>query len=95
MKLGNSITNIRKQKGLKQDELASKSKISTTYLSQIENDRKKLNIDTLERISQALEMPLPILFFLSLELDDVPDEKKQIFTSFFPPFESFIKELFI
>lgn len=95
MKLGQTISSIRKKKGLKQDELAERSNISQTYLSQIENDRKTPNINTLKVISNILNVPMPILFFLSLDKDDVPEVKREAFDTLFGPFESFIENFFI
>jgi len=93
--LGETIANIRKEKGMKQGELAFNSSISLTYLSQIENNRKKPNISTLEKISKALEMPLPIIFFLSLDVKDIPENKRKAYSMLFPSFEALIKEFFL
>lgn len=95
MKLGQTISNIRKKKGLKQDELAGRSNISQTYLSQIENDKKTPNINTLKIISNVLNVPMPIIFFLSLDKDDIPEVKREAFDTLFSPFESFVENFFI
>lgn len=90
MDLGNIIKNIRKQKKLTQKEFASSCGITQTYLSQIESNHKDPNISVLKNISEKLDIPLPILFFLSLTDDDIQENKKNIFKMLNP----LIKNLF-
>lgn len=95
MNLGNTITDIRKAKGLKQYELASACDITQTYLSQIEANKKEPNLSTLKSISLALEIPLPILFFMSIDEEDVPSNRKGAFEILQPTLKSLINDLFI
>lgn len=94
MNLGSVIKNIRKQKGLTQKEFALKCGITQTYLSQIENNNKEPNMARLKEIGVQLDTPLPILFFLSLNEDDVPQEKRSAFAIVNPSVKSFINEFF-
>ena len=55
--IGINIADIRKQKGLTQSFLAETADISDTYVSCIETGRKKVSIDVLLRISDALGVP--------------------------------------
>lgn len=93
MDLGSTIKNIRKQKGIKQIAFAELCNLSQTYLSQIENNVKEPNISTLREIAQHLNIPLPVLFFLSLNEEDVSSSKKQIFQVIGPTVKTLIKEL--
>ena len=68
MDLGKTIKKIRKQKRQTQGEFALSCGITQTYLSQIESNLKEPNLSTLKSISESLNVPLPILFFLSLQL---------------------------
>jgi XRE family transcriptional regulator, regulator of sulfur utilization len=95
MNLGLTIKNIRKQKGLKQNTFADLCDITQAYLSQIENNLKEPNLSTLKVISEKLDTPLPILFFLSLETNDVPEHKKQAFGLIAPSVKSLINEFFV
>lgn len=52
--LARNLRSLRKSKGLPQDELAHRSDIHPTYLSGIENARKNITLDVLERIAIAL-----------------------------------------
>lgn len=94
MNIGKAIAQIRKQKGVKQNTLAKKSGITQTYLSQIENNLKEPNISTLKKICHQLSIPLPILFFVSMDDNDILPEKREAFKVLFPSINSMITEFF-
>jgi transcriptional regulator with XRE-family HTH domain len=94
MNLGVTIKNIRKQKGQTQSEFASACGISQTYLSQIENNQREPNLSTLKIISNELNVPLPILFFLSLNIDDIQQNKREAFEIISPSVKSLVNEFF-
>jgi transcriptional regulator with XRE-family HTH domain len=94
MNLGNVIKDIRKQKGQTQAEFASVCNITQTYLSQIESNLKEPNLSTLKIISEKLDIPLPILFFLSLTEDDVQPSKRKAFEIIRPSVKSLVNEFF-
>lgn len=94
MDLGTTITALRKNAGFSQSELAQACAMSQTYLSQIENNKKEPHLRNLKRISEELEVPLPVLFFLSIDESDVPERKKEAFRMLFPSVKAFLKELF-
>lgn len=94
MDLGTIIKNTRKQQRQTQNKFAESCGISQTYLSQIENNAKEPNLSTLKEISKNLEIPLPILFFLSLNEDDIPEEKRKAFEIVNPSVKSLISEFF-
>ena len=75
-------------------EFAQSCGITQTYLSQIENNQKEPNLSTLKDISKNLDIPLPILFFLSLNEEDIPQEKRQAFEIISPSVKSLINEFF-
>jgi len=79
MKVGATIKKLRKEKGFRQIDFADKCSISQTYLSQIENDERNPTIDVLERISNVLEIPYPVLSFLSLTIESVPEERREVY----------------
>lgn len=55
MEIGAKIRKERIEKGLSQRLLAQKSRISNTYLSDIELGRTLPSVKTLQKISHALE----------------------------------------
>jgi len=95
MNLGKVISDLRKKKNLTQLELAEKCKMTQAYLSHIENNKKDPHITTLKEISKALEIPLPIIFFLSMDEDDVPDDKKELSSFLFKNFKPILENNYI
>ena len=94
MNLGAVIKNIRKRKRQTQTEFALSCGITQTYLSQIENNSKEPNLATLKEISVKLDIPLPILFFMSLNDEDISPEKREAFKIINPSVKSLIDEFF-
>src|ERR1022692_1944116 len=92
MDLGTTIQQIRKQKGIRQNTFAVLCDLSQTYLSQIENNQKEPNISTLKQIATQLDIPLPILFFLSLDENDIPLAKRQAFNMIGPSVKTLMHE---
>jgi XRE family transcriptional regulator, regulator of sulfur utilization len=95
MDLGTTIKDIRKQRGLTQEEFAHNCEISQTYLSQVENNQREPNLSTLKAISKELNIPLPILFFLSLTDEDVQPAKRKAFSIVNPSVKSLVNEFFV
>ncbi len=79
MKVGATIKKLRKGKRIRQIDFADKCGISQTYLSQIENDERNPTVDVLVRISNVLEIPYPVLSFLSLTIESVPHAKREVY----------------
>lgn len=94
MNIGKVIKDTRKQQGQTQVEFALSCEITQTYLSQIENNSKEPNLSTLKKISASLDIPLPILFFMSLNKEDISPEKREAFEIINPSVKSLINEFF-
>lgn len=62
MGLGASIAKRRMELGLSQEDLARKSQVHRTYISDVERGVRNVSILTLERITDALGIPLGALF---------------------------------
>jgi len=60
--LGKKIREIRKKRGMTQEELAWKSSVSLNFIGQIERGQKQPSMKTLKRISDTLEVA-PSAFF--------------------------------
>jgi hypothetical protein len=52
-------------------------------------------MSTLRIISETLEVPLPVLMFLSLSEEDIAEHKRDGFRVLSPAVNSFISEFFI
>lgn len=55
------------QKGISQANLANLAGISVAYLSLLEQNKRTPNLDTLQNITNALDIPLSILTFLAAD----------------------------
>ena len=64
--------------------------ITQTYLSQIENGKKKPSTELLERISNFIDVPLPIMFWNSITEQDIAPEKIEAFRVLQPSINRFI-----
>nr|WP_298890081.1 helix-turn-helix transcriptional regulator [uncultured Acinetobacter sp.] len=68
--INDALVAIRKYHGISQTELSSQFGISNSYLSEIENGKKKPSLDLLEKYSEQFDMPVSSLLFFSEKLDD-------------------------
>ena len=62
--LGETIRDVRKEKGLSQEVLSGLAGISRTHLTMIENGNMKATIETFCKIAQALDLRPSELFAL-------------------------------
>jgi transcriptional regulator with XRE-family HTH domain len=94
MNLGGTIKSLRQKAGKSQKDFAVECEITATYLSQIETNQKEPNLSKLRIIANALKIPLPILFFLSLTSEDIKPEKAKAYEILGPSVKSLINEFF-
>ena len=94
MNLGNAIKHIRKQAKLSQQEMAKILDVDQSYLSMLEHNKKKPSMKLLEKISEQTQFPLPVLFFLSLSEEDVPEEKRELYRIVMPNLNNMIDQIF-
>lgn len=88
MNLGVAIRSVRRQLGITQQELAEKSRISQTSLSQIENSVKRPSNKTINSICSVLDVPEAVLYILAMQDSDVPTNKKNVYDMLFPSIKS-------
>lgn len=63
-KFGSIVVNLRKSKGLSQEDLAFELGLHRTYISQIERGIKSPSLRVIEKISSFFELQLSELFKL-------------------------------
>lgn len=61
-KLGKAIIQLRKDKKLSQEAFAYDAGINRRYMSDIENGKRNISLDIIERISQKLGLKISELF---------------------------------
>lgn len=61
-KIGQRIRTLRKELNLSQEALALKSEVDRTYMTDVENGRRNVSIEILEKIIRALEVSFTEFF---------------------------------
>jgi transcriptional regulator with XRE-family HTH domain len=62
LKVGNRIRELRKQLELSQEGLAYKAEVDRTYVTDVENGRRNVSIEILERLVKALNLSFAEFF---------------------------------
>ncbi|MEB3100790.1 helix-turn-helix domain-containing protein [Ferviditalea candida] len=76
--IGKNIHSIRKQRGLTLSELAERTGISKSYLSNIERDLKQNpSIQVMEKIASTLKVDLKILLKMTMEAENKQQLEKE------------------
>ncbi|MEX2345577.1 MAG: helix-turn-helix transcriptional regulator [Balneolaceae bacterium] len=88
MNIGKGLKVLLKKKNLTQKELAEKINISETSLSLIMQNKTHPRKETLEIIANSLGVKPELLVILSLEKEDIPDNKKEYYSILWPTIES-------
>ena len=65
-KVGKTIIKLRKERSMSQENFAYESGIDRRYMSDIENGKRNISLDILERVADKLEIKLSE-FFLEVE----------------------------
>ena len=68
--IGKGIKHFRELNGLSQKKLAVKIKSTQAHLCNIETGKNNPTMDFLEKVSKALKIPIPVLFWFGLTEND-------------------------
>lgn len=71
MNIGRSLIYISNKKGLTQRELAKRTGLSTGMHSLIEGGHRDPSMIALRKISKGLNLPIPIIFWFSMDEEDL------------------------
>ena len=94
MNLGQAVKRVRKNKGLNQEQFCNEVGITQSFLSGIENNKKKPSIDVLEKIAEVVDIPIPVLFWFTITENDVCAQKTEMFKLLKPSVDQIITDLF-
>lgn len=73
------IKKIRNQKRMKLNELCLKTKLSRSYLTKLENNHlNTCSLETLKKISDAIEVNIKDLFYTTDDIEDLKEELNEI-----------------
>ena len=67
MNTGQAIKTVRQKKLVKQKDLAELLEISSSFLSQIEHGKREPSPELIEKIADALRIPVQLILLLSTE----------------------------
>lgn len=59
---GDRVRQLRKEKGISQEELSYKADLHRTYIGMIERAEKNLTLTNIEKIAKALDVDIKNLF---------------------------------
>lgn len=62
IKFGEKVRNLRKERGLSQEELSFRSELHRTYIGMIERAEKNITLINIEKIAKALNVEINELF---------------------------------
>ncbi len=62
LKVGQRIRELRKELELSQEALAYKAEVDRTYVTDVENGRRNVSVEILERLIKALEVSIAEFF---------------------------------
>lgn len=90
MDIGSAIKSIRTRKKITQKDLAAKCGISANALCSIEKNTSFPTKETINKICEALEIPVSYLLFFSITEEDVPEDKLCIFNALKEPIQKIL-----
>lgn len=73
-KLGKAIQKLRAYDNISQEKLALSAGIDRRYMSDIENGKRNISLDILERLAKGLSMSVGKLFELADSLNNTPKD---------------------
>ena len=62
LKIGQRIKTLRKELTLSQEGLAYKAEVDRTYVTDVENGRRNVSVEILERLIKALDISITEFF---------------------------------
>ena len=69
-KLGKAIVQLRKQRGMAQEKFANDAEIDRRYMSDIENGKRNISIDVIERLANSFGISVSELFQMAENIDN-------------------------
>ena len=95
MKIGEAIQRSRKEFGVNQAYVADRVKVARSYISMIESGFKTPSPGLVEKIAKVLKTSVPAIVWDSIELTDVPKNKREMFLNLKKTVDTLIKAAMI
>lgn len=90
MNIGDVLVSLRKTKGIEQQELAKVLDKSVTYISLIENNRRKPSVSLLAEIANYYGIPVTAIIFKAMSNQGLKSERS---ASYFKAAEPIVDQL--
>ena len=71
MNYGKGLMVARTKAGMSKRKLAKMAGVDASYITHIEAGRRKPSLDIMEKVAEVLDVPLPLLMFLSADSKDL------------------------
>ena len=94
MNLGKAIKILLEKSDLTQKELAERTGISETSISQILRNKTQPKKETIKVISESLGVSPEVLALLSVDRGDIPEGKEDLYDSLWPFVENAVMKIF-
>lgn len=94
MNVSKGIKTLLDRRGISQKELAKLINKSETSISLIMKNKTQPRKETLEAIANALSVSSEVILLLSVEKEDVPENRKEYYDILWPNIETNLLTLF-
>ncbi len=94
MNIGRTIKELRKEKGLSQQELAEAAGLTQTSLSQIESGAKRPNPGTMKKICEYFGITETLIYILATDIEDIPEKNRLVYQQLFPSIKTAFADIF-
>jgi transcriptional regulator with XRE-family HTH domain len=95
MKIGQGIIKVCNIRGISQTEISKQTGLSKTFLSLIEHDYRDASMVSLKKISKVLDVPIPVIYWLSLDTDDLKMANQEMARKYKKAVDEIITKMFI
>ena len=75
-KFGLAVATLRKEKGYSQERFALEANIARKYMSDIENGKRNISLDILERVCQQLGIKISEFFGVVENIEEKGENKE-------------------
>lgn len=94
LNLGNSLKELRKQKGISQQRLAELLECTQTHLSLVESGKKNFSSAMLDKLEEVTGIPAIVLMWRNLTVESISEEKQELFVQLKPALDTLIDTIF-
>ena len=94
MTYGELIKKTRLEAGLKQYQFATAIGVSKVHISLVEAEKSPIGIQLLEKVAEFKKVPLSVLLWELVTIEDVPEENRKLYKQVKPTADMIINNIF-